>query len=149
MQFASVEAFRLKLAVHESLLQPGSCSAVALHFDAALHLIPTIRFRAWLQAKTLARQQRHGVVPPGKAAWILVAQLGGTHAWAPIQAVQGSTAFQPDSVMHAQVAFVEPPSFSLALTLYGGDISILPGLEAYLQNFVRDSILRCSCPCCY
>ena len=43
---------------------------------------------------------------------------------------------------------MEPPSFSLALTLYGGDISILPGLEAYLQNFVRDSILRCSgCYC--
>ena len=41
-----------------------------------------------------------------------------------------------------QVAFVEQPQFSLSLTLYGGDISILPGLEAYLQNFVRDSILR-------
>ena len=44
---------------------------------------------------------------------------------------------------HGQVAFVEAPHFSLSLTLYGGDISILPGLEAYLQNFVRDSILRC------
>ena len=42
------------------------------------------------------------------------------------------------------MAFVEQPEFSLSLTLYGGDISILPGLEAYLQNFVRDSILRCA-----
>ena len=38
---------------------------------------------------------------------------------------------------------MESPHFSLSLTLYGGDISILPGLEAYLQNFVRDAILRC------
>ena len=42
-----------------------------------------------------------------------------------------------------QVAFVEQPHFSLSLTLFGGDISILPGLEAYLQNFVRDQLLRC------
>lgn len=43
----------------------------------------------------------------------------------------------------AQVAFVEMPSFSLNLTLYGGDVSFLPGLEAYLSSFVKDSILRC------
>ena len=53
-----------------------------------------------------------------------------------------SAARQAQALCGMQVAFVEPPSFSLALTLYGGDISILPGLEAYLQNFVRDSILR-------
>lgn len=41
-----------------------------------------------------------------------------------------------------QVAFVEMPSFSLNLTLYGGDVSFLPGLEAYLSSFVKDSILR-------
>ncbi|KAK9807354.1 hypothetical protein WJX73_005591 [Symbiochloris irregularis] len=40
------------------------------------------------------------------------------------------------------VAFVEVPKFSLNLTLYGGDISFLPGLEAWLTAFVKDNVLR-------
>lgn len=44
-----------------------------------------------------------------------------------------------------QVAFVEMPNFNFDLTLYGGDIGFLPGLEAWITAVIKDSVLRCVC----
>lgn len=33
------------------------------------------------------------------------------------------------------------PRFSFDLTAYGGDLSILPGLEAWLHGLVKDAVL--------
>ncbi|KAA6419256.1 MAG: hypothetical protein FRX49_10780, partial [Trebouxia sp. A1-2] len=41
-----------------------------------------------------------------------------------------------------QVAFVEMPNFNFDLTLYGGDIGFLPGLEAWITSVIQDSVLR-------
>lgn len=41
-----------------------------------------------------------------------------------------------------QVAFVEMPNFNFDLTLYGGDIGFLPGLEAWITTVIKDSVLR-------
>ncbi|KAL3139207.1 hypothetical protein ABBQ32_005978 [Trebouxia sp. C0010 RCD-2024] len=41
-----------------------------------------------------------------------------------------------------QVAFVEMPNFNFDLTLYGGDIGFLPGLEAWITTTIKDSVLR-------
>lgn len=40
-----------------------------------------------------------------------------------------------------QVAFVEMPNFNFDLTLYGGDIGFLPGLEAWITAVIKDSVL--------
>ena len=48
----------------------------------------------------------------------------------------------PSLCCHAQVAFVEMPSFNFDLTLYGGDIGFLPGLEAWITAVIKDSVLR-------
>jgi len=44
-----------------------------------------------------------------------------------------------------QVAFVEMPNFNFDLTLYGGDIGFLPGLEAWITTVIKDSVLRSAC----
>lgn len=41
-----------------------------------------------------------------------------------------------------QIAFVEMPNFNFDLTLYGGDIGFLPGLEAWITTVIKDSVLR-------
>ena len=46
---------------------------------------------------------------------------------------------------HVQVAFVEMPNFNFDLTLYGGDIGFLPGLEAWITTVIKDSVLRSHC----
>lgn len=45
-----------------------------------------------------------------------------------------------------QVSFTDMPDFSFDLQVLGGDITLLPGLEAWLNAFVRHSLLR-SAPC--
>ena len=43
------------------------------------------------------------------------------------------------------------PDFSFDLHVLGGDVTLLPGLEAWLNSYVRHSLLRCalsSCPSC-
>lgn len=50
----------------------------------------------------------------------------------------------PSLCCHAQVAFVEMPNFNFDLTLYGGDIGFLPGLEAWITAVIKDSVLRYS-----
>ena len=44
-----------------------------------------------------------------------------------------------------QVALTEVPKFSFDLTVYGGDISVLPGLEAWLHGLIQDAVLRPYC----
>ncbi len=34
------------------------------------------------------------------------------------------------------------PNFNFDLTLYGGDIGFLPGLEAWITTVIKDSVLR-------
>ncbi|EIE27751.1 hypothetical protein COCSUDRAFT_45975 [Coccomyxa subellipsoidea C-169] len=41
-----------------------------------------------------------------------------------------------------QVSLVEMPDFSFDLEVLGGDITLLPGLEAWLNSFIRASVLR-------
>ncbi|KAK9917790.1 hypothetical protein WJX75_008296 [Coccomyxa subellipsoidea] len=41
-----------------------------------------------------------------------------------------------------QVSLVEMPDFSFDLDVLGGDITLLPGLEAWLNSFIRASVLR-------
>jgi hypothetical protein len=36
------------------------------------------------------------------------------------------------------VSFVDAPDLAFALTLYGGDVTLLPGLEAWLAGLLRD-----------
>ena len=37
------------------------------------------------------------------------------------------------------------PNFNFDLTLYGGDIGFLPGLEAWITTVIKDSVLRSPC----
>ena len=37
---------------------------------------------------------------------------------------------------------MEEPAFSFGLTVQGGDLSFLPGLEAFVSSFVRQAVLR-------
>jgi Ca2+-dependent lipid-binding protein len=41
-----------------------------------------------------------------------------------------------------QVSLVEMPEFSFAITLYGGNLMMVPGLEAFLRYFIREVLLR-------
>ena len=38
---------------------------------------------------------------------------------------------------------MEMPNFNFDLTLYGGDLGFLPGLEAWITTVIKDSVLRC------
>jgi hypothetical protein len=40
------------------------------------------------------------------------------------------------------VAFTEVPKFAFDLTVWGGDLSVLPGLETWLQGLIKDAVLR-------
>jgi hypothetical protein len=42
----------------------------------------------------------------------------------------------------AQVALVEPPDFSYGLVVQGGDLTFLPGLESWLNSFIKTSLLQ-------
>ena len=42
----------------------------------------------------------------------------------------------------AQVSLVDDPQFSYSLMVSGGDLSFLPGLEAFISSFVRTAVLR-------
>ena len=44
-----------------------------------------------------------------------------------------------------QIALTEVPKFSFDLSVYGGDISVLPGLEAWLHGLIQDAVLRPYC----
>ena len=37
---------------------------------------------------------------------------------------------------------VSQPEFSYSLSVQGGDITFLPGLEVFINSFVRDIVLR-------
>lgn len=41
-----------------------------------------------------------------------------------------------------QVALVEPPDFSYGLVIQGGDITFLPGLESWLNSFIKTAVLQ-------
>lgn len=41
-----------------------------------------------------------------------------------------------------QVSLVGQPDFSFDLNVYGGDLTILPGLEGFLSGFIRDIVLQ-------
>ena len=41
-----------------------------------------------------------------------------------------------------QVALVEPPDFSYGLVIQGGDITFLPGLESWLNSFIKNAVLN-------
>ena len=41
------------------------------------------------------------------------------------------------SLFHLQVSIVEPPQLGYDLNVQGGDVTFLPGLEAYLNSFIR------------
>ncbi|KAK9843817.1 hypothetical protein WJX81_007480 [Elliptochloris bilobata] len=41
-----------------------------------------------------------------------------------------------------KVALVEPPDFSYGLVIQGGDITFLPGLEAWLNGFIKNAVLQ-------
>ena len=53
-----------------------------------------------------------------------------------------------------QVSLVDMPDFSFDLDVLGGDVTLLPGLEAWLNSLIRSSVLMCAlcgCPlhlCC-
>ena len=42
----------------------------------------------------------------------------------------------------SQVALVEMPKFSFDVTMYGGDVSLVPGLEQWLTTFMKDTVFR-------
>lgn len=44
--------------------------------------------------------------------------------------------------MRGQVALVEPPDFSYGLMIQGGDISFMPGLESWLNGFIKTAVLQ-------
>ena len=44
--------------------------------------------------------------------------------------------------MGLQVSLVSQPEFSYNLSVQGGDITFLPGLEVFINSFVRDTVLR-------
>lgn len=72
-------------------------------------------------------QQHQGACPPCHGA---VPDLPAVHAAPP-----------PPSAA-AQVAFTEVPKFAFDLTVWGGDLSVLPGLETWLQGLIKDAVLR-------
>ena len=37
---------------------------------------------------------------------------------------------------------MDVPDFTFNLTLYGGNLMIVPGLEAFLQSFIRNVLLK-------
>lgn len=41
-----------------------------------------------------------------------------------------------------QAALVGMPTFSFDVTMYGGDVSIVPGLEAWLTQFMKETVFR-------
>lgn len=41
-----------------------------------------------------------------------------------------------------QAALVEMPKFSFDVTMYGGDVSLVPGLEQWLTTFMKDTVFR-------
>lgn len=41
-----------------------------------------------------------------------------------------------------QFALVEMPSFSFDITVYGGDATFLPGLEAWINSLIKETVLR-------
>lgn len=41
-----------------------------------------------------------------------------------------------------QVSLVEQPTVSYGIVVQGGDISFLPGLETFINNFLRDHVLQ-------
>ena len=45
-------------------------------------------------------------------------------------------------VPQLSVALVDVPEFGFDLTLYGGDLTLLPGLESFLSTVLRDFVIR-------
>ena len=42
-----------------------------------------------------------------------------------------------------QIAFVDMPSFSFDLNMYGGDLTLLPGVEMWLNSIIKEYVLGC------
>lgn len=45
-------------------------------------------------------------------------------------------------LMSLQVSLVGLPNFSFDMHVYGGDMSLLPGLEGFISSFIRDIVLK-------
>ena len=41
-----------------------------------------------------------------------------------------------------QISLVAQPEFTYNLSVQGGDITFLPGLEVFINSFIRESLLR-------
>ncbi|KAK9824188.1 hypothetical protein WJX72_008409 [[Myrmecia] bisecta] len=41
-----------------------------------------------------------------------------------------------------QASLVEMPKFSFNINVYGGDVTLLPGIETWMNAFIRDQVLR-------
>ncbi len=50
-----------------------------------------------------------------------------------------STVF--DSVGTVQISFVTMPNFSFDLNMYGGDLTLLPGVEMWLNQLIKEFVL--------
>jgi Ca2+-dependent lipid-binding protein len=48
---------------------------------------------------------------------------------------------------HAQVSLLEQPRLSYGLIVQGGDISFLPGLEAFINSVLREQARELLAPC--
>ena len=55
---------------------------------------------------------------------------------------RGSSGGRAGGARAAQVALVEPPDFSYGLVVQGGDLTFLPGLESWLNSFIKTSLLQ-------
>jgi hypothetical protein len=42
-----------------------------------------------------------------------------------------------------QFSLVQPPKYHYHLSLYGGDLTLLPGVEAWLDSVINDCVIQC------
>jgi hypothetical protein len=50
---------------------------------------------------------------------------------------------QPGSLVPLQFSLVQPPKYHYHLSLYGGDLTLLPGVEAWLDSVINDCVIQC------
>jgi hypothetical protein len=41
-----------------------------------------------------------------------------------------------------QFSLVQPPKYHYHLSLYGGDLTLLPGVEAWLDSVINDCVIQ-------
>ena len=42
-----------------------------------------------------------------------------------------------------QFSLIQPPNYHYHLNLYGGDLTLLPGVEAWLDSVINDCVIQC------